>query len=133
MGICEERGSGWDKIAFEVDVNQLPAPLIDTTDLHTRVTVYGHKSFQTLTRDEKVRAVYLHSVLRYLQGEQTTNTSVRERFSLESSQASAVSRLLSEAVDQGWLAPHDRDAGKRAMAYVPFWAGLSDEAVDPQP
>jgi ATP-dependent DNA helicase RecG len=130
MGICEERGSGWDKIAFEVEVNQLPAPFVETTDAHTRVTVYGHKSFQTLTRDEKIRAVYLHSVLRYLQGEQTTNTSVRDRFGLESRQASAVSRLLAEAVEQGWLAPHDRDAGKRAMAYVPFWVGLPDEESD---
>lgn len=126
MGICEERGSGWDKIAVEVEVNQLPAPTIETTDAHTRVAVYGYKAFQSLTRDEKVRAVYLHATLRYLRGEQTTNTSVRERFGLEAKQASAASRLLAEAVEQGWLAPHDRDAGKRAMAYVPFWAGLSD-------
>lgn len=126
MGICEERGSGWDKIAVEVEVNQLPAPTIETTDTHTRVAVYGYKAFQSLTRDEKVRAVYLHASLRYLKGEQTTNTSVRERFGLEAKQASAASRLLAEAVEQGWLAPQDRDAGKRAMAYVPFWAGLVD-------
>ncbi len=133
MGICEERGSGWDKIAFEVEVNQLPAPMVETTDTHTRVTVYGHKAFQSLTRDEKIRAVYLHATLRYLAGEQTTNTSVRERFGLGVKQTSAASRLLAEAVDQGWLAPHDRDAGKRAMAYVPFWAGQSAGEADGGP
>lgn len=29
MRVCEERGSGWDKIMFEVEYHQLPAPLID--------------------------------------------------------------------------------------------------------
>lgn len=131
MNICEERGSGWDKIAFEVEVNQLPAPLIDVTDKHTRVTVFSYKPFKTLTRDERLRAVYLHSVLRHIQGEQTTNASVRERFGLRAAQVSAVSRLLAEAVEQGLLIPHDRDAGKRAMAYVPFWAGAADSNSEP--
>ncbi len=130
MGICEERGSGWDKIALQVEVNQLPAPLIDAMGVHTRVTVYGHKSFQSLTREDRLRAVYLHAVLRHLGGEQTTNASVRGRFGLGQKRASTVSRLLAEAVDQHWLVPHDREVGKRAMAYVPFWAGQGDQEAE---
>ena len=39
MGICEERGSGWDKVAFQVEFHQLPAPEVVTTADTTRVTL----------------------------------------------------------------------------------------------
>ncbi len=37
IGICEERGTGWDKIVFQTEYYQLPAPLTEATDDHTRV------------------------------------------------------------------------------------------------
>jgi hypothetical protein len=33
---------------------------------------------------------------------------------------------------RGLARPHDQDAGKRAMAYVPFWAGLPDGEPEPE-
>src|SRR5437867_12920497 len=32
IGICEERGSGWDKVVFQTELYQLPAPLPEVTD-----------------------------------------------------------------------------------------------------
>ncbi len=29
IGICEERGSGWDKVVFQTELFQLPAPLAE--------------------------------------------------------------------------------------------------------
>jgi predicted HTH transcriptional regulator len=122
MRICEERGSGWDKVAFEIEINQLPAPLIETTETHTRVVVYGQRSFRSLGREERLRALYLHACLNHVQGKQTTNATVRDRFGLKKESAATASRLIKDAVAEGLLAPYDAEAGKRAMRYVPGWA-----------
>jgi predicted HTH transcriptional regulator len=54
IGICEERGSGFDK-------------------------------------DDKIRACYLHSWLKYVNREYLTNTSLGERFGLKATEKSKVS------------------------------------------
>lgn len=43
IGVCEERGSGVDKVVFETESKQLPAPLFETTDEHTRVVLFTHR------------------------------------------------------------------------------------------
>src|SRR5699024_12121125 len=35
--VCEERGSGIDKVVFQTELYQLPAPIFETTDHHTRL------------------------------------------------------------------------------------------------
>ena len=40
IGICEERGSGCDKIVFQTEFYQLPAPLAEAGD-HTRVVLFA--------------------------------------------------------------------------------------------
>lgn len=121
MYICEERGSGWDKVAFEVELNQLPAPLIETTDAYTRVIVYGPMPLNKMQRDDRARAVYLHACLRYVSHQQTTNSSIRERFGIAKNNAATASRLIREGVEEGLIRPYDPKAGRRAMSYVPFW------------
>lgn len=58
IGVSEQRGSGWDKIAALSEVHQLPAPDISVTE-STRVTVFAPKTFAKMTKPERVRAVYL--------------------------------------------------------------------------
>lgn len=41
IGVCEERGSGFDKVVSQTEFYQLPAPSIDIFDNHTRVTLFG--------------------------------------------------------------------------------------------
>ena len=123
MRICEERGSGWDKVMFEVEFHQLPAPLIETTDQHTRVVLFGPRRLRDMQKDDRIRAVYLHACLRYVTRQQATNSSVRARFGLPDSSAPTASRWIKEALDAKSIVPYDPHAGKRAMSYVPFWAG----------
>lgn len=122
MRICEERGSGWDKIMFEVEFHQLPAPLIETTESHTRVVLFGPRKSSEMQRDDRIRAVYLHACLRFVTRQQATNSSIRARFGLPDTSAATASRWLKEAVEAGMIAPYDPHAGRRAMSYVPFWA-----------
>jgi predicted HTH transcriptional regulator len=119
-GICEERGSGWDKIGFEIEMYQLPAPKVEVTGGSTRVTTYGPKPFSEMDKTERIRAVYLHACLKYVDNKVLTNASLRERFGLDNT--SQVSRLISDAVEAGMIAPFDPSAGRKYMRYVPSWA-----------
>lgn len=122
IGICEERGSGWDKIVFQTEIYQLPAPLPEQTDDHTRVVLFAHRPLTRMDKADRVRAVYLHACLRYVNREHMTNTSVRERFGIESKNSAAASRLIREAVEDGRVLPYDAGAAPKMMRYIPYWA-----------
>jgi ATP-dependent DNA helicase RecG len=121
-GICEERGSGWDKVGFQIELYQLPAPLVEVPDEFTRVVLFGHRDLARMDREDRVRAVYLHACLRYVTGERVTNTSVRGRFGIEARNSARASRLIKDAVDDGMIAPRNAKAARSMMEYVPFWA-----------
>ncbi|XVV12133.1 ATP-binding protein [Actinoplanes sp. CA-131856] len=121
-GICEERGSGWDKIASEIELYQLPAPLVTTPGDSTKITLFSHRELKDMDRADRVRAVYLHAVLRYVMHERVTNSSVRQRFNIEVRNSAKASGLLKEAVDDGYLVLKDPDAAPRLREYVPWWA-----------
>jgi predicted HTH transcriptional regulator len=129
FGICEERGSGWDKVVFQTEFYQLPAPLPEVTGDYTRVVLFAHRPLTKMDKADKIRAVYLHACLRYVNRENTTNTSIRERFGIEQKNSAAASRLIREAVDAGYIYPYDIDAAPKLMRYVPFWAKPMRETI----
>ena len=120
--VCEERGSGWDRIGFEIEFHQLPAPLIRVAGGHTSVTIYAPRPLRQMDRDDRIRAIYLHACLRWVSDERLTNSSVRARFGLGDKDSSTASSYIREALDAGAIAPHDPNAGKKHMQYVPIWA-----------
>ncbi len=124
IGICEERGSGWDKVVFQTELHQLPAPLAEAIEHHTRVVLFAPKPLTRMDKADRVRAVYLHACLRYVNREHLTNTSVRHRFGIEARNIAAASRLIREAVEAGFIVPYDPHAAPKLMRYVPHWAVL---------
>lgn len=44
IGICEERGSGVDKIVIQTELYQLPAPIFETNGDHTVAILLHIKS-----------------------------------------------------------------------------------------
>lgn len=122
IGICEERGSGWDKVVFETEFHQLPAPLTESSDEGTRVVLFAHRPLTRMDKDDRIRALYLHACLRYVNRERMTNTTVRERFGIEPRNTATASRLIREALETGRIVPYDRYAAPKFMRYLPFWA-----------
>jgi len=120
--ICEERGSGIDKVIAQIEIYQLPAPLFEVPEGFTRVVLFAHKLLIAMDKAERVRACYLHACLKYVSREFLTNASLRERFGVEEKNKAAVSRYIREAVDAGVIKPFDEDAARKLMKYVPFWA-----------
>ena len=129
IGICEERGSGWDKVVLQSEVYQLPAPLAEVADDHTRVVLFAPRPLSSMDRAERVRAVYLHACLQYVNRKYLTNTTVRQRFGVEARNSAQASRLIAEAVKEGAIAPDDPTAAPKLMRYVPWWAKAVPGAV----
>ena len=128
-GICEERGSGWDKVVFQSEICQLPAPLAEVAGDHTRVVLFAPRPLSSMDRAERVRAAYLHACLRYVDREYLTNTSVRQRFGIEGKNSAKASRLIAEAVEACAIVPDDPVAAPKLMRYVPWWAKADDPAA----
>ena len=122
FGICEERGSGIDKVVFQVELSQLPAPLFEAPQGFTRATLFAHRPFNRMDKDDRVRACYLHACLKRVMSDYLTNSSLRERFGIEQGNRAVVSRYIREATDTGLIKPFDETASRRMMKYVPFWA-----------
>lgn len=122
IGICEERGSGVDKIVASMEAFQLPAPLYEVTDEHTRAVLFAHKELRNMEKEDRLRACYLHASLKFVQRNYMTNTSLRERFGIDQKNSATISRMIREALDAGVIKAYDLDASKKYMKYVPYWA-----------
>jgi len=122
IGVCEERGSGVDKVVFQTEFYQLPAPLFETTAEHTRAVLFAHRELRGMDKDDRIRACYLHACLRYVQRDFMTNTTLRERFGIEDKNSAMASRIIKDAIDANVIRCHDETVGRRARKYLPWWA-----------
>lgn len=122
VGICEERGSGFDKIVFESEFYQLPAPEIEVFDSHTKVTLLSHKEYKEMNKEDRIRSCYLHACLKRVNREAMTNTTLRERFGIDDKNRSMVSRLIKETMEKGLIKLENVSAGDKSKRYLPFWA-----------
>lgn len=130
IGVAEERGSGWDKVAFQIEYHQLPPARVEVTDEQTRVTVFAPKPLASMDKPERVLAVYQHASLNYVSNLPTNNASVRARFGISERNKAHASRIIKEAVDEALVVAYDPAAGPRALRYVPFWAKSDEGFVD---
>ena len=97
IGVCEERGSGIDKVIDVIEEAHLPPPDFRANDDST-----GRKPFGELTRQERVRGCYQHAVLRYVNNHGgLTNGTLRHRFGVAEKNAAQISRVITEAVEMG--------------------------------
>jgi ATP-dependent DNA helicase RecG len=124
--ICEERGSGIDKVVFQVELFQLPAPLFESPEGFTRAVLFAHKPLSAMDKADRVRACYLHACLCFVTRKEMTNTTLRARFGVEEHNRAAVSRIIREAVETGVIVPAEPDAAPKLMRYLPFWAAPRD-------
>ena len=122
MGICEELGSGIDKVIESSEVYQLPALDIRVSETRTIILLFAHKEFSDMTKADRIRACYQHCCLRYVTQNKMTNQSLRERFNLKVRSIETISRLLRETAEKGYIKLDDSSASKKYANYLPFWA-----------
>jgi len=122
VNICEERGSGWDKVEKFCEQNRLPAPVINIYEDSTRVILKGIQTFKDIPLVEKIWSCYMHACLKQVSGERMSNSSLRDRFGVPESNSAAISKLMKMTEDEGLIKKFDPYTAPRYMSYVPFWA-----------
>lgn len=123
LGICEEKGSGVDKVVEAAEVFQLPAPDFRVGERRTSALLFAHKEIDDMDRNDRIRACYQHCCLRYVMNEKMTNQSLRERFKLPEAKVATVSQIIAATMDGGKIKLADpSQTSTRYRSYVPFWA-----------
>lgn len=123
IGLCEELGSGIDKVVYEIENIHLPAPLFQVKTSHTIATLFSYRPLRQITQEEKLRACYQHACLRYILTEKLTNESLRNRFQIPDENYAIISRLIRDALKAGLIKEFDPvNKSRKYAGYVPFWA-----------
>jgi ATP-dependent DNA helicase RecG len=123
LGVCEAKGSGIDRVIFNAELYQLPAPNIHVGNVMTGVTMYAHKDFKNMDRTERIRACYQHCCLRHVMNEKMTNQTLRERFNLPETKTESISRVIRDTLDAERIKPADPSVtSTRYRSYIPDWA-----------
>jgi len=120
MKICEEQGSGLDKVIIDVEMFQLPAPHFQAAEDSLQVALYASRSFADMTVEERVRAWYQHAVIKHLSGERMKNASLCERFGVKSGNAAQASAVIKLTIEQGLIRAADPKHPR--AGYIPVWA-----------
>jgi len=122
MGICEERGSGIDKVIHAIEMFQLPAPKFVAEEDFFKVTLFAPLKFEEMDRGDRIRATYQHCTLKFLKQEPMNNTSLRERFGLTKKEHSKASKAISDTLDKGLIKPADpENKSTKHIKYIPFY------------
>ena len=123
MSICEERGSGIDKVILHIEMFQLPAPNFRASNDSTIAILYGPRKFSQMNREERIRACYQHACLQHVSGLQMTNASLRKRLGIKDTNYPAASRIIRDTINDELI--KSKIAGlssKKDAKYLPFWA-----------
>lgn len=121
--ICEEKGSGIDRVFTAAEEAYLPPPDIRVGPNRTHVIVFGPRDFSDMTAEERIRACFQHCALKRVNNSYMTNQSLRARFRLPEDKSSQVSDVILATVAAG-LVKRDESVGasRKHARYVPFWA-----------
>jgi ATP-dependent DNA helicase RecG len=125
MKICEEGGTGIDKVIEAVELFQLPAPdfaaITTMQPGSTKATLFAHRKLTEMDSKDRIRACYQHACLCFVTGRKMTNTSLRKRFAIKPESSSQASRLIREALNAEVIKLYDPEVRDRDRSYVPFW------------
>ena len=65
--------------------------------------MYPKKSFEEMTKEERVLACYQHACLLYEDRKSLNNESVRERFGLDKNQSGIASHIITDTIEAGYI------------------------------
>lgn len=123
LGICEEKGSGVDKVIKAAEVYQLPAPDFRVSELRTTAVLFAHEEFSTMSKADRIRACYQHCCLMYVTNQRMSNQSLRERFGVPESKSATISLVIGAAKEAGLIKFDESETNSTRYArYLPFWA-----------
>lgn len=122
-GICEERGSGYDKVVDATSKNTMLAPKIENqNNQFTKVVLFAKLPFELTSKEDRIRTCYMQACLAYVNFGAITNADIRRVFGLEESDKVKSSRIIKDTLAAGLIKPVDPETAPRYMKYIPHWA-----------
>lgn len=122
VGICESRGSGWDKVAQETVEQGYRAPVPEVMQNTTRVTLAQKCSLDKMTSEDRIWTIYIYSCWLWTHHEFLTNAHIRKIFNLPEEKMAKASILISQAVKANKIRIFDEKAGTKSRKYWPVYA-----------
>jgi ATP-dependent DNA helicase RecG len=123
FGICEEKGSGIDKVVSAAEMFQLPAPDFRVGETRTTAILFAHQNFADMSKSDRIRACYQHCCLQYVSNQRMSNQTLRQRFGMDESKNVLVSQVIGSTKEAGLIKADDSvSASPRYARYLPFWA-----------
>lgn len=123
FGICEEKGSGIDKVISAAEKFQLPAPDFRVGEIRTTSILFAHQDFGKMSQSDRIRACYQHCCLLYVDNQRMSNQTLRNRFCLNESKNNTVSQVIGATKEAGLIKLDESESkSTRYARYLPFWA-----------
>jgi predicted HTH transcriptional regulator len=119
MRLCEEQGTGIDKVIVAVELHQLPPPDFRKEGEAVRVVLYAPRRFADMTLEERVRACYQHATLKYVSGQRMKNSTLCERFGIDPQNAAQASVVIRQTLEADLIRPADPKHPR--AGYIPVW------------
>lgn len=118
IGVCEELGSGVDRIVEISEQENRFTPKYLTNNENVNVKLFKEKSFSQMTDEDKINILYYHCCYKYSCEDYMNNASLRARFLLDDSKTSIdkISRLINKVKKLSLIKQGP------AKTYIPFWA-----------
>jgi len=120
--ICEERGTGFQKVISAVELHGMPPVTFTQLENAFQVTLYAPRQFSDMAQNERIEACYQHAVLQYYSSQTLTNSTLRVRFKVSERQRNQITNLIADAVDAGRIKRKDSNSGNKFAEYLPYWA-----------
>lgn len=120
--ICEERGTGFQKVVAAVELYGLAPVAFTPLDNAFQITLFAPRKFTDMSQQERIEACYQHAVLQYLSSQTLTNTTLRNRFKVSEKQRNQITNLIADAVTAGRIRRKDDSSGNKFAEYLPYWA-----------
>ena len=122
-GICEERGSGYDKIIEATGQNELLAPRVENqNNQFTKAVLFSKIPFELTTKEDRVRTCYMQACLSYIKFSAITNAEIRTLFGLSDREMAKASRIIQSTIDAELIKAVDSETAPRYRKYIPYWA-----------
>ena len=122
IGICEERGSGFDRMEEGMNELKIPAPKVETAEDFTRTKLYWYKDLNEWPKTDRIRTCYLYTCYCYVNDIEVSNSVLRERFGIQENRKSLVSKIISNSIEAGYIKLSDENAAVKMRRYIPYWA-----------
>jgi predicted HTH transcriptional regulator len=122
LGICEDRGSGIDRIYGDIEARAMPAISYQLEVEKTKATLSFNQDFEKMTKKDKILSCFQHCAFKYIEDDYMNNSSLTRRFNLKNKSSSVISKIIKMTLEANLIKPADPDNhSKRHASYVPFW------------